>query len=125
MNFPFKSIHVIGILLLTAFVAAAAILYFDAPARFQKPRAASSAKPTYTCPMHPEVAQDHPGDCPKCGMALKPASASSAPPGCENHDSGCCAKPVAKTLSLPPGHPPIDGYPAPAQLSPEGANHSH
>ncbi len=27
---------------------------------------------TYTCPMHPEVQQDHPGDCPKCGMALEP-----------------------------------------------------
>jgi Cu+-exporting ATPase len=27
----------------------------------------------YTCPMHPEVQQDHPGDCPKCGMALEPA----------------------------------------------------
>jgi P-type Cu+ transporter len=27
---------------------------------------------TYTCPMHPEVEQDHPGDCPKCGMALEP-----------------------------------------------------
>jgi len=26
----------------------------------------------YTCPMHPEVIQDHPGDCPKCGMALEP-----------------------------------------------------
>ncbi len=26
----------------------------------------------YTCPMHPEVRQDHPGDCPKCGMALEP-----------------------------------------------------
>jgi hypothetical protein len=26
----------------------------------------------YTCPMHPEVRQDGPGDCPKCGMALKP-----------------------------------------------------
>ena len=26
----------------------------------------------YTCPMHPEVVQDHPGDCPKCGMALEP-----------------------------------------------------
>jgi Cu+-exporting ATPase len=25
----------------------------------------------YTCPMHPEVIQDHPGDCPKCGMALE------------------------------------------------------
>lgn len=27
---------------------------------------------TYTCPMHPEVRQDHPGTCPKCGMALGP-----------------------------------------------------
>jgi len=26
----------------------------------------------YTCPMHPEILQDHPGDCPKCGMALEP-----------------------------------------------------
>ena len=26
----------------------------------------------YTCPMHPEVQQDHPGNCPKCGMMLEP-----------------------------------------------------
>jgi hypothetical protein len=26
---------------------------------------------TYTCPMHPEVRQDKPGKCPKCGMALE------------------------------------------------------
>ena len=26
----------------------------------------------YTCPMHPEVIQDHSGNCPKCGMALEP-----------------------------------------------------
>lgn len=26
----------------------------------------------YTCPMDPEVQQDHPGTCPKCGMALEP-----------------------------------------------------
>jgi P-type Cu+ transporter len=33
--------------------------------------------PLYTCPMHPEVQQDHPGDCPKCGMALEPKTASA------------------------------------------------
>jgi Cu+-exporting ATPase len=26
----------------------------------------------YTCPMHPEIRVDHPGNCPKCGMALEP-----------------------------------------------------
>jgi len=26
----------------------------------------------YVCPMHPEIVQDHPGNCPKCGMALEP-----------------------------------------------------
>ncbi len=27
---------------------------------------------TYTCPMHPEVVRDGPGNCPICGMALEP-----------------------------------------------------
>jgi hypothetical protein len=27
-------------------------------------------KQKYTCPMHPEVIADHPGNCPKCGMTL-------------------------------------------------------
>jgi Cu+-exporting ATPase len=31
----------------------------------------SAVKAIYTCPMHPEVRQDHPGDCPKCGMPLE------------------------------------------------------
>ncbi|MGR3745043.1 MAG: heavy metal translocating P-type ATPase [Pseudooceanicola nanhaiensis] len=31
----------------------------------------------YTCPMHPEIVQDHPGDCPKCGMALEPMTPSA------------------------------------------------
>jgi len=26
----------------------------------------------YTCPMHPEIEQDHPGACPNCGMTLEP-----------------------------------------------------
>jgi Cu+-exporting ATPase len=30
----------------------------------------------YTCPMHPEIIRDKPGSCPKCGMALKPKTAS-------------------------------------------------
>ena len=34
--------------------------------------AASATKTLYTCGMHPQVIQDHPGNCPICGMALTP-----------------------------------------------------
>ncbi len=40
-----------------------------------KPRAGT----IYTCPMHPEVEQDHPGACPKCGMALEPKTITAEP----------------------------------------------
>lgn len=30
----------------------------------------------YTCPMHPEIRQDHPGNCPICGMTLEPVMPS-------------------------------------------------
>jgi Cu2+-exporting ATPase len=33
---------------------------------------AVKSKTIYTCPMHPEIRQDHPGNCPKCGMDLVP-----------------------------------------------------
>jgi len=36
-----------------------------------KSEAKPGGKAIYTCPMHPEVQQDHPGTCPKCGMALE------------------------------------------------------
>ncbi|HVR28871.1 MAG TPA: heavy metal translocating P-type ATPase, partial [Thermoanaerobaculia bacterium] len=31
----------------------------------------------YTCPMHPEVRQEGPGSCPKCGMALEPETVAA------------------------------------------------
>jgi hypothetical protein len=34
---------------------------------------------TYTCPMHPEVQQDRPGNCPKCGMPLVPEEQQPGP----------------------------------------------
>jgi len=34
----------------------------------------------YQCPMHPQVIQDHPGDCPICGMKLVAMPAGDAPP---------------------------------------------
>jgi Cu+-exporting ATPase len=36
-----------------------------------KHHAATTAADGYICPMDPEVVQDHPGSCPKCGMALE------------------------------------------------------
>ena len=37
-----------------------------------RPHPAKVAAVEYTCPMHPEVRQQGPGSCPKCGMALEP-----------------------------------------------------
>src|SRR5256714_6600980 len=34
----------------------------------------------YTCPMHPEIERDGPGDCPICGMALEPKTISAETP---------------------------------------------
>ncbi len=49
-----------------------------------KPAAEAKAKTIYTCPMHPEVQQDHPGPCPKCGMALEPMDATAGADEGEN-----------------------------------------
>ena len=45
---------------------------------------ATSANAIYTCPMHPEVEQVGPGQCPKCGMALEPKSVSPSDTNEEN-----------------------------------------
>ncbi len=45
------------------------------PESFLRPQAPAPPAPAgtiYTCPMDPEVRQDHPGACPVCGMALEP-----------------------------------------------------
>lgn len=36
------------------------------------PQPSAGANVIYTCPMHPEVRQEGPGNCPICGMALEP-----------------------------------------------------
>ncbi len=54
------------------------------PARYSggKPAAPAAPKGTkWTCPMHPEIVRDEPGDCPKCGMALEPAGAPAEEEG--------------------------------------------
>ena len=40
----------------------------------------------YTCPMHPEVISDVPGDCPKCGMALEPMVPTLEPAADDDHE---------------------------------------
>ncbi len=41
------------------------------------PAPAAPADAIYTCPMHPEVRQVGPGNCPICGMALEPATVTA------------------------------------------------
>jgi Cu+-exporting ATPase len=55
--------------------------FMAAPATYLTP-ATDEAPPApagtiYTCPMHPQIRQDHPGSCPICGMALEPLTASA------------------------------------------------
>ncbi|MBI5490036.1 MAG: YHS domain-containing protein [Deltaproteobacteria bacterium] len=55
---------------------------------------AGGDKAWYVCPMHPQVYQDHPGDCPICHMNLVPAPAGWAPPA----DAGASAAPQAPAI---------------------------
>ena len=43
-----------------------------------EPPATTGGQAEYTCPMDPEVRQPGPGACPKCGMALEPATLAPA-----------------------------------------------
>jgi hypothetical protein len=47
-----------------------------------------AAGTVYTCPMHPEVRQDHPGNCPKCGMGLVPVKQADSAPAAPDGLSG-------------------------------------
>ncbi len=78
----------------------------------------------YTCPMHPEVKQEGPGACPKCGMALEPlapvAPATRVEYTCPMHpeivrdEPGSCPKcgmalePMTITLDDEEGNPEYD-----------------
>ncbi len=75
--------------------------------------AAKDAVTIYTCPMHPEVRQDAPGKCPKCGMFLEPEGQASAHDlaGHAHHDHAGHGHPGHA------GH----GHPAPAASRPAKA----
>ncbi|MGB7991233.1 MAG: heavy metal translocating P-type ATPase [Candidatus Methylophosphatis roskildensis] len=54
------------------------------PARYlagKQPATAAPKGTKYTCPMHPEIVRDAPGDCPICGMALEPMGVPAADEG--------------------------------------------
>jgi len=50
--------------------------------------AAQETKTLYTCGMHPQVVQDHPGNCPICGMKLTPIRKQA---GVEKHEDQAAA----------------------------------
>ena len=68
-----------------------------------EPKAIPHGKAVYTCPMHPEVQQDHPGDCPKCGMALEPKTVTAGMDDGENVELRDMTKRfwIAAALTLP------------------------
>lgn len=53
--------------------------WFYASGRAAGKKKAAPANAQYTCPMHPEIVRDVPGDCPICGMALEPMLPSDEP----------------------------------------------
>jgi len=81
----------------------------------EQPPVAAGA--VYTCPMHPEVRQESPGSCPKCGMALERADAAVTAEGEESAELEDMRRRLwfAAALTLPlvvismgdmlPGHP--------------------
>jgi Cu(I)/Ag(I) efflux system membrane fusion protein len=65
--------------------------------------AGAPAKQMYQCPMHPSVVQDHPGECPICGMKLVPMAAEAA--GAKGATGKAAEAPKPKYLC--PMHPTV------------------
>lgn len=74
--------------LLVLMMAALAVTVFSLTGCQDSGRAANGGETVkYTCPMHPDVVKDSPGNCPKCGMKLvvvQPAAGNG-----KSH-RGCC-----------------------------------
>ena len=69
---------------------------------------AQTSKVIYTCPMHPEVQQSKPGNCPKCGMTLEKKTVKVAAP--------------KKTVKKPPAKQPATKKPATTTTGNKGSN---
>jgi membrane fusion protein, copper/silver efflux system len=93
--------------LLVALMAAAAVASLTYYLRSRAPSVAA-ARDVWTCPMHPGVQQDHPGECPICSMTLV------------KKEKGQPAAPVPSPTpgaAAPPGLVPIDLTPDRIQLT--------
>src|SRR5262245_15950459 len=56
----------------------------------------------YTCPMHPQIQQDHPGHCPICGMTLEPMTAGAGDEEEQREVNSCSRKLwIALVLTIP------------------------
>ena len=62
----------LSLLLLTATVGVGVFIAGCSKSHDNGGAAAQETKTLYTCGMHPQVVQDHPGNCPICGMKLTP-----------------------------------------------------
>lgn len=95
MKFIARHLNLIGLLMLVAFGATAAGLYFQTPNYVPTAKAKAVAPAAaFVCPMHPNVTSATAADCPECGMKL--VTADSEMTSGKTHKSGCCAeKPVA------------------------------
>jgi RND family efflux transporter MFP subunit len=97
MKFQTRFPKTLLLLLTLATMAAGVSLFVTACSRQDSPAAAGAEKTLYTCGMHPQVVQDHPGNCPICGMKLTPIRKQGGAP------AATVAKPAASsTIDLDP-----------------------
>ncbi|MGB1216171.1 MAG: heavy metal-binding domain-containing protein, partial [Pikeienuella sp.] len=65
----------------------------------------TAASSVFVCPMHPEVRQVEPGNCPKCGMHLVPESELEVHSAHDHHEHHAGATPADGRYDLvPTGH---------------------
>ncbi|RYZ28621.1 MAG: copper oxidase [Chitinophagaceae bacterium] len=93
----------IAIIVLLLFAPATAFSQHD----MKNMPAAKQQAAVYTCPMHPEVQSDKPGNCPKCGMKLEKKAAKKPPAKAKPAAAAAAAKSPATTVYTCPMHPEV------------------
>ena len=88
-----KKYIVVGLLAVVAVVVAVMLFRRGAGAAQQ------SGATVYTCSMHPQVKQDHPGKCPICGMDLIPAGKNGSAGKMATDDDGVMLSEEALALA--------------------------